>query len=106
MTGVSLLRASVSKVSSVTALVVPPTITSLYSRVNIRCFISGVFLAGQPALGVQGGRAAGPGGGHGLPVGAVHHVAAGEHALDGRTRSRLDDQEISVRIGGQLVRIL
>ena len=49
-------------------------------------------MAGQPALGVQGGRAAGPGSGHGLPVGVVHHVAAGEHAFDGGTCRRLVDQ--------------
>src|SRR5271163_2917007 len=103
MTGFSLFRTSVSKVSSVTTLVAPTTITSLNLRVNIRCYGSGFFLAGQPALGVQGGRAAGPGGGHGLPVGVVHHVAAGEHTLDGRARRWLVDQEISVRIGGQLL---
>src|SRR5580704_527853 len=102
MTGLSLFRTSASNVWSVTTLVVPTTITSLYLRVNIRCCISGLFLAGQPAFGVQGGRAARPGGGDGLPVGVVHHVAAGEHAVDGRARRGLVDQEIPLRIGGQL----
>src|ERR1700691_6656626 len=103
MTGFSLFRTSASKVSSVTTLVAPTTITSLNLRVNIWCCGSVFFLAGQPALGVQGGRAAGPGSGHSLPVGVVHHVAAGEHALDGGTRRRLVDQEVSVRIGSQLL---
>ncbi|MCK7529277.1 MAG: hypothetical protein MZV64_72840 [Ignavibacteriales bacterium] len=36
--------------------------------------------ASQVALGVEGGHAAGAGGGDGLPVGVVLHVAAREHA--------------------------
>src|SRR5919109_77397 len=48
----------------------------------------------QPALGVDGGRAAGAGGGHRLPIGVVDHVAGREHAVDGgggRGRAGRDD---------------
>src|SRR3546814_9032330 len=41
-----------------------------------------VVLGLEPALRVQGGLAARTGGGDGLAVGVVLHVAAGEHALD------------------------
>src|SRR2546421_8999270 len=44
------------------------------------------FLAGQPALSVECGRAAGAGGGDSLPVGAVGDVAGREDALDGGAR--------------------
>src|SRR5258708_1912081 len=60
------------------------------------------FLAGQPALGVERGRAAGAGGGDGLPVGAVDDVAGREDALDGGTRRRLVDQQVAVGVGGEL----
>src|SRR5690606_22540108 len=48
---------------------------------------------GEPALGVDGGHAAGAGGGDGLAVDVVLRVAAGEDAGDvgvGRARARLD----------------
>src|SRR3990172_7350445 len=45
----------------------------------------------EPALRVDGGHAAGPGGGHRLPVGGIHGVAAREDAFHGGTgRTRLD----------------
>ena len=43
---------------------------------------SSTFGAAKPALGVQGGHAAGAGGGDRLAVVVVGHVAGGEHALD------------------------
>src|SRR5712664_1719702 len=48
-------------------------------------------LGGEPALGVDGGHAAGAGGGDGLAIDRVGRVARGEHAGDaGLGRSRLD----------------
>src|SRR5260370_3325702 len=105
MTGLSLLRTSTSKVSSVTTLVAPTAITSL----SLRCLIpatqvSSVFLAGQPALRVQRRRAARPRRGDRLPVGAVHDVAAGEDAFDPGPCRRLIDQQLAVSVGGKLAR--
>src|SRR3984957_15467906 len=103
MTGFSLFRTSVSKVSSVTALVAP-TCDHILNCCCCLCWLLRVVLAGQPAFGVDGGRAARPGRGYGLPVGAVHDVTAGEHALNGRARRRLADLQVSIRVGGQLAR--
>src|SRR6185312_7607541 len=60
------------------------------------------FLRGKIFLGVERGHAAGAGGGHRLTVDLVHHVAAGEHALDaGLGRARLDD-DVAVGIEVEL----
>src|SRR5512133_3622002 len=114
MTGLSFFRTSVSKVSSVTTLVAPTcdhtplTCDSIVAARRALC-LGGVrvaqrsrsgFLAGQPALSVERGRAAGAGGGDGLPVGAVDDVAGREDALDGGARRRLVDQQVAVGVGG------
>src|SRR2546430_9444873 len=104
MTGLSFFRTSTWKVSSVTTLVVPTcdhtplTCDSIIAAQRSR---SG-FLAGQPALSVERGRAAGAGGGDSLPVGAVDDVAGREDALDGGARRRLVDQQVAVGVGGEL----
>src|SRR5206468_2807902 len=54
---------------------------------------------GEPALGVQGGHAAGAGGGDGLAVVVVGDVAGGEDAFDagpGAGRLRPDDVALVV----------
>src|SRR5437763_1075392 len=45
-------------------------------------------VVGEPALGVERGHAAGAGGGDGLPVVVVRHVAGREHAVHARVRPR------------------
>src|SRR5439155_24081095 len=106
MTGLSFFRTSTSKVSSVTTLVaptcdhIPLTCDSIIAAQRALCLPrssrcedsprlrsvrpaqrsrSG-FLAGQPALSVERGRAAGAGGGDGLPGGAGDDVAGREGA--------------------------
>src|SRR5438552_12067599 len=99
MTGLSLLRTSASKVSSVTTLVAPTSITSLSLRWVV---VRSSFLAGQPALRVERRRAAGARRGDGLPVRPVHDVTAGEDALNGGPRRRLVDLQVAVGVGGEL----
>src|SRR5580704_969942 len=102
MTGLSLFRTSSSKFCSVTTLVAPTPITPL-SLFRVFCRLrSSVFLAGQPALGVQRRGAASAGRGDRLPVGVVDDIAAGEDALDGGPGGRLVDQEIPLRVGREL----
>ena len=61
-----------------------------------------IFLRREIFLGVERGHAAGAGGGDRLAVDFVHHVAAGEHALDaGPRRARLDP-DIAVAIEVEL----
>src|SRR5260370_31532521 len=98
MTGLSRLRTSTSKVSSVTTLVAPTAITSLTLRWLIPAtLVTSLFLAGQPALRVQRRRAACPGRGDSLPVRAVDDIAAGEDAIDSGPCRRLIDQQVAVR---------
>src|SRR5579859_5767377 len=103
MTGLSFCRTSVSKFASVTTLVAPTGdhILLLVWVIPVTQAVS-AFLARQPALRIEGGRATRPGRGHGLPVRVVDHVAAGEHALDGRARRRLVDQQVALGVRGQL----
>src|SRR5260370_14410545 len=60
------------------------------------------FVVRQPSLRVQRRRAAGAGGGDRLPVGPVHHVARREHALDAGPGAPLLDDQVPLRVGGEL----
>src|SRR3989338_1139545 len=51
----------------------------------------------QPALGVNGGAAAGPGGGDRLAVDVVVDVAGGEHPFDACPRAVLHD-DVALRV--------
>src|SRR4051794_5870736 len=93
-TGLSLPRTSLAKLSSVTFTVLPamgrtpclarkvpigePARWSVYARGRARERSALVEGLGQPALGVDRRRGAGPGRGDGLPVDVVDHVTAGE----------------------------
>src|SRR6056297_3515606 len=56
----------------------------------------------EPALRVDRGGAAGTGGGDGLAVDVVLHVAAGEDAVDVGTAARRPGDEVAVVLHGQL----
>ena len=62
------------------------------------------FVISQPPFRVQGRRTAGAGRGDRLPVGVIHHVARGEHPVDGRAGRGLLDEQVSLRVGGKLLR--
>src|SRR4051794_644519 len=72
-TGISDLRTSASKVLSLTGWMAP-------IRTPSTCFLK--LQRRDVALGVQGSRATGAGGGDRLPIGVVDEIAGGEHALD------------------------
>ena len=58
---------------------------------------------GEPALGVDGGHAAGAGGGHRLAIVTVSHVAGGEDAFDARVGAeRLRVFDIALRVEPEL----
>src|SRR5579859_1090263 len=106
MTGLSFCRTSVAKVWSVTTLVVP-TGGSLLLSVTLDCALGNcalgtLRLAGQPVLGVQCRGAAGTGRGDRLPVLPVHHVTAGEYAVDRGLRAGMTDLQVALGIGVQL----
>src|SRR5690606_7667432 len=82
-TGLSLLRTSLSKVASVTSLMVA-TVVSL------------TLLVGQPALGIDSRLTAGAGRGDRLTVDTVHDVAAGEDAGDVGAGARVLNQDVAV----------
>src|SRR6185312_5953579 len=64
-----------------------------FPRRAARELVGSVMLGFEPAFGVDGGHAARTGGGDGLAVGVVLHVATHEHALDvRRRRAGLGDQ--------------
>src|SRR3954470_22041022 len=111
-TGLSLPRTSLAKLSSVTFTVLPamgrtpclarkvpvgePARWSVYARgpgPGERSAL--VERLGQPALGVDRRRGAGPGRGDGLPVDVVDHVTAGEHAVDVGARGRVLDLDVA-----------
>src|SRR5215831_9940135 len=60
------------------------------------------FVVGQPSLRVQGRRAAGSRRGDRLPVGVVHHIAGREHPVDPGARGWLFDEQVPLRVGGEL----
>ena len=60
-------------------------------------------MLGQIAFRVYGGRAAGAGGGDGLPVGVVHAVAAGEDAGDAGGRGGVGDLQVALVHGSWVV---
>ena len=71
-----------------------------------RCFCRQTLAAEccEPALGFDRGHAAGAGGGHGLAVDVVLHVAGGEHAFDAGLRGAGLGADVAVLVELELTR--